>query len=59
MTNKYKKCVAPPYKCNWCGEPLHSRYGRAIYTDDDGNNYCSEYCIKLATKELDKDMEIR
>ena len=53
MTDRNGKCVAPPFKCNWCGEDLHGRYGRAIYDDWNGFHYCSIYCLRENEKAQD------
>ncbi len=55
MADKNGKVVQPPYKCAWCGEELHDRYHKPIYTDyNDGNNFCSWYCLQTKQEsELD------
>jgi hypothetical protein len=55
MTDRNLKCVKPPYKCNWCGEDLHGRYGRAIYDDAEGKHYCSQYCLRSASQYLNEE----
>ena len=48
MTDRHLRCLKAPYKCNWCGENLHDRYGRPIYDDKFGYHYCSVYCLRMA-----------
>jgi len=50
------------YQCNWCGQNLHelpddfhSMAPRAIYVDDDGNQYCERYCRDMSTSEIYED----
>jgi len=57
MADKDGKVVQQPYKCNWCGEDLHDRYGRAIYNDFKGRQYCTAYCRNAQLEAEKRDRE--
>lgn len=58
MADERQRVVRPPYICNWCGEKLHDRYQKHIYNDNDGKQYCSQWCRDQAEEAIQIDWEI-
>jgi len=57
MADIDKKAIPAPYRCNWCGEYLHDRYGRGIFKDYKKRIFCSWYCLSTLRDAEENDNE--